>query len=44
MEIKKIGNSDFVMFPRLQRPGLKPKLVECETFIGYYTNNPNLIW
>ena len=32
MEIKKIGNSDFVMFPRLQRPGLKPKLVECETY------------
>ena len=32
MEIKKIGNSDFVMFPRLQRPGLKPKHVERETF------------
>ena len=32
MEIKKIENCDFVMFPRLQRPGLKPKLVECETY------------
>ena len=32
MEIKKIENCDYVMFPRLQRPGLKPKHVERETF------------
>ena len=30
--IKKIENCDYVMFPRLQRPGLKPKHVERETF------------
>ena len=32
MEIKKIEKSDFVMFPRLQRKGLKPKHVEREAF------------
>lgn len=32
MEIKKIENCDYVMFPRLQRPGLKPKHIERETF------------
>lgn len=32
MEIKKIENCDYVMFPRLQRKGLKPKHVECEAF------------
>lgn len=25
MEIKKIDNCDYVMFPRLQRPGLETK-------------------
>ena len=35
MEIKKIENCDYVMFPRLQRPGLKPMHVERDTF------NPN---
>ena len=28
MEVKKIENCDYVMFPRQQRPGLKPKHVE----------------
>jgi len=32
MEIKKIENCDYVMFPRLQRKGLKPKHVEQEAF------------
>lgn len=32
MEIKKIENCDYVMFPRQQRPGLKPKHVEREAF------------
>jgi len=32
MEIKKIANCNYVMFPRLQRPGLKPKHVEHEAF------------
>ena len=32
MEIKKIENSIFVMFPRLQRPGLRPKHVERNLF------------
>ena len=32
MEIKKIENCDYVMFPRLQRPGLKPMQVEREAF------------
>ena len=32
MEIKKIENCDYVMFPRLQRPGLKPKHVERDAF------------
>ena len=32
MEIKKIENCDYVMFPRLQRKGLKPKHVEREAF------------
>ena len=32
MEIRKIENSDYVMFPRLQRPGLSPKHVAFESF------------
>ena len=32
MEIKKIENCDYVMFPRLQRQGLKPKHVERDAF------------
>ena len=32
MEIKKIKISDYVMLPRLQHPGLKPKHVECDAF------------
>ena len=32
MEIKKIENCDYVMFPRQQRPGLKPKHVERDAF------------
>ena len=32
MEIKKIENCDYVMFPRLQRKGLKLKHVEREAF------------
>lgn len=32
MEIKKIENCDYVMFPRLQRKGQKPKHVEQEAF------------
>ena len=32
MEIKKIENCDYVMFPRLQRPGLEPKHVERDAF------------
>ena len=32
MEIKKIENCDYVMFPRLQKPGLKPKHVERDAF------------
>ena len=32
MEIKKIENCDYVMFPRLQRPGLKPVHVERDAF------------
>ena len=32
MEIKKIANCNYVMFPRLQRTGLKPKRVERDTF------------
>ena len=32
MEIKKIENCDYVMLPRLQHPGLKPKHVERDAF------------
>ena len=32
METKKIANCNYVMFPRQQRPGLKPKHVERDTF------------
>ena len=32
MEIKKIENCDYVMLPRLQRPGLKPEHVERDAF------------
>ena len=32
MEIKKIENCNYVMFPRLQRPGLKPQHVERNLF------------
>jgi hypothetical protein len=32
MEIRKIEKSDLVLFPRLQRPGLKPKHVAFESF------------
>ena len=32
MEIKKIENCNYVMFPRLQRPGLKPKHVDYNAF------------
>ena len=32
METKKIANCNYVMFPRLQRTGLKPKHVERDTF------------
>jgi len=32
MEIKKIENCDYVMFPRLQRPGLKPVHVDRAAF------------
>lgn len=32
MEIKKIKISDYVMLPRLQHPGLKPKHVERDAF------------
>ena len=32
MEIIKIENCDYVMLPRLQHPGLKPKHVEREAF------------
>ena len=32
MEIKKIENCNYVMFPRLQRPGLKAKHVERDAF------------
>ena len=32
MEIKKIENCNYVMFPRLQRPGLKPQHVERDLF------------
>ena len=32
MEIKKIENCNYVMFPRLQKPGLKPMHVECDAF------------
>ena len=32
MEIKKIEISDYVMLPRLQHPGLKPKHVERNAF------------
>ena len=32
MEIRKIENRDFVMLPRLQHPGLKPKHVERDAF------------
>lgn len=32
MEIKKIENCNYVMFPRLQRPGLKPKHVDYDAF------------
>ena len=32
MEIKKIENCNYVMFPRLQRPGLKPQYVERDAF------------
>ena len=42
MEIKKIENCDYVMFPRQQRPGLKPKHVEREAFKA--DNSPSLIW
>ena len=32
MEIRKIEKSDLVLFPRLQKPGLKPKHVAFESF------------
>ena len=32
MEIKKIENCDYVMLPRLQRPGMKPEHVERDAF------------
>lgn len=32
MEIRKIENKDYVMLPRLQHPGLKPKHVERDAF------------
>ena len=32
MEIKNIKNCNYVMFPRLQRPGLKPKHVDYDAF------------
>ena len=34
MEIKKIENCDYVMLPRLQHPGLKPKHVERDPCRG----------
>ena len=50
MEIKKIENCDYVMLPRLQHPGLKPKHVERDAFkaelrhVEGRGDNPSPIW
>lgn len=36
MEITNIENCNYVMFPRLQRPGLKPQHVERDLFKAEY--------
>ena len=42
MEIKKIENCDYVMLPRLQHPGLKPKHVERDAFKAELKQVPRL--
>ncbi len=43
MEFKKIEIKDYVMLPRLQHPGLKPKHVERDAFKAELKQEPSFI-